>query len=90
MKKSDFDSIEPGTLLRVGDHFTEGDSEDWKPIEHLLNGVITFRERRNDWIYHEEDPETPFFITELVGVYTPEVLPGFEAASFESIVGLFS
>ena len=89
MRRSDFDVIEPGTLLQVGDHFTEGDFEDCKPVEHLLNGVITFRERRGDWIYHEEDPDTPFFITELVGVYAPMELPEFEAESIESIANLF-
>ena len=90
MRRSDFDHMEPGTLLQVGDHFDEGDFEDCEPAKHLLNGIITFRERRGDWIYHEEVPDTPFFITELVGVYVPNDLPEFESASVDAVLSLFN
>lgn len=68
MTKADFENMEPGTLLIVGDRFNEGmDCEDVKTLEYLLNGYITFQRLDGAWVYHYEVPDCPFHISELIG-----------------------
>ena len=68
MKRVEFSELEPGTPLLVGDKFTTGDSEDFEAIKHLLNRIITFTEIKDEWVYHEEVPDTPFHVSEIACV----------------------
>lgn len=68
MTRAEFDGVPRGTQLLVGDKFTSGDDEDTEPVKHLLNGVITLTEVSGEWVCHEEVPDTPFHVSEIVGV----------------------
>ena len=70
MKRKDFIDITPGTPLLVGSAFKDGsDDSSCDDIRHLLNGIITFDRLNGDWVHHKEVPQTPFHISELVGVF---------------------